>query len=597
MVDRSVVYIADTRDKAVLEFFQNFDGSPVWLNIYGEIENPPKGEWADEAAMFDFNQGCEFSRRSMKFAQEWFICDGKDVTLYDGVFSIGDLISYFLHEMLVPVIKKIAALDKMNPENIITLKDNSRAYLAALEYASSRRKNLIEIKPLETKSPEKNIGLKEIPEQTEKILKILSRVSKIKAALLPPPKNSRGIFSLSADASARVREDGGFTKSRCHLVLPLEMFKPRDLLSRKIYWARASYNIAPRRFDNVALELSQNQQIKKRFVYNGINLWNILGKEIIEMVSGWQGAIDAVKKEGLFDSLKKLRTKFFLTLQDAALENRLIANWCAKSGVSAILVQHGACREDGEFLSGFFPKKKCDKIFVWGMSAVNFYKAFGYDEKNIKIIGHKKFRDYMNGINASELREKSREKYSLRTDEKVILYIPQVYVSLYGFQDARRNNAEFLEICKAFKEMPHLRLIIRFHPSIAHYEMPVIKREIVQRHAPENTIIDSAPSAMEAMACADGVLGAGSTVMLEAAAMGKVLFEDENEKGNLRICERGAGIPYRPVTMSVKKALSIFDNLSQDELTKIRLGQKTLLDMTIGQSDASLIDYLDELRS
>lgn len=595
MAASTIVISKDPRDKNLIDHVTKLNEEILWLPITGDIEPPPVGKWIDETILINIDAGFEIMRKVMFFANTWYLKNGKDITLIQDKFSLGDLICYHILEILPPLIKKAEILDMIKPNKVVCLLDQSHIMNLTKSWCDSRGIEIQIIKPSKIMKKQPNLGLKKISPSQKVKLKISGIIARLKQLLLPPPSVSKGILSLFNPASIRIRKEMG-NIPKVHLILPLEMMKLSDYFNRRIHWAPRTMEIHPQSLslNPLANIISKDPNVKKNFILNGIDFWPVIGKDIMDMISAWEGAIEnASFKNGLFNILKNLNIQYYFTGQDFAWEERLIALWCKTKDICSFHVQHGAFTRKAYLFNDCLPKSRCQKALIWTKCAKSIFSIMGFSEKDIIVWGNPKIYSYKEISRNKNLREKTRNNIGIKPDENVVLLLPSIYVSLYGFSDSRRVNLEFREICKGFKKVSQIRLMIRYHPSLSHYEDIRYKRDIARKYGPPNLIEDPGLSLLESLSCADAVMGGNSTVMVEALAMNKIVFECASYGDFLGIAESKAGLSFNPDEISVERVLKQYINLSDSFKKDLENNRRIYLNEMVESPSIDIEDVLN----
>jgi hypothetical protein len=595
MTERIVVIADNPRDPALRKQVAGMQGEIIWLPITGEIAPPPAGSWYEDFSWLDKASIYQIRRESVSFSNNWYILDGRDITLTPEGISLGSMIGYHIQEILTPLLKMIKVLDSLKPNRVIILDTDTKFARLGKVWSSTRKVDIKKVKPSGINHPDRSFGLRRLDLKRKFLQNIIRIVAGVKLFLFPPGRKSTGVFSLTPDATKRICKGITHDLPDCHLILPMEMFTPKDLFNPGIYWLEVTAEFIPEKPSKSLNKLFKEIDASSNFIFDGLNLWPLVKTQLQDILTAWDDVIDKlIRKERIMERLKRLNAKYYFTGQDFTWENRLFAALFRKEKIRSFLIQHGACTQDTKDLNGCLPSSYCEKALIWGQSSKALYEISGFSSRDIIIWGNPHFYGYQKIAEKGQLRENARARLGISQDERVILFIPPVYVSFYPELDPRRINLEFAQVCRGFGNVPEVRLIIRYHPSISYYENKGLKRDIARNEGPANLIEDPGLSILEAISCADAVMGANSTTLIEGLMMDKIILEDSDYGGFLNMASSGAALPYRSEEKSVADALHKYLHLSDLDREILKKGGEKYLANSISSSGIDIKELLNE---
>jgi hypothetical protein len=482
--------------------------------------------------------------QAYKLAQDWYLANEKDVTIYNGI-SLGCILEiemwYFWRDTLekIEIFSRLLCSESYEVIYLATFENDrlqkifsqlvgeSTAILTISPSISSRLRLWSDrefvkqrLKDLELDRHVRFLVLtwdklrhfrRSRHKNTLDVLALLEQPGSYLADSLLPVLTrfaSSGIVLSHPQQSTKIHQ----TDREVIYILDYMISRLPDLIH--------SIRVLSKRWDSLEklLENSFDHQ------YNGVVLWPVV-KDRIERLVKRKIPLTMVEIEAVTDCLKERQVKVILLVSDAHHGGRLFTLIGNKLGIKSIVLQHGATM--GKW--GYIPLY-ATRFAAWGDLSKEWMIQRGVPPEKVIITGAPRL-DSIVTKNSMSSREALCLQYSIPVSGFILMWaidpIPKT-----------ENSAIFEKLHDAVSRLPWLYLIVRPHPGIEqlHWVFNMVEGN-------ERVILSSSLEDLHSSINAvDVILIQGSTVGIEAMILDKpvVVFQDSTSSLETFYTQTGA---------------------------------------------------------
>lgn len=286
--------------------------------------------------------------------------------------------------------------------------------------------------------------------------------------------------------------------------------------------------------------------------------------------------------------MDKKKIKAIVLRHDVWELQRLSAEVAKKSGVPAIVVQHGVFGEKGE------REIFADKIAVWGDMCADIYESFGNAREKCRVTGNPRLDRFFQrqpGLS----RDQVHETLGLDKDKKTVLFVSGIYRSfLSTYLSGDENQPIISELISMMKAMPRYQLIIKLHP----YEPKDFSEAAIAYYGANNVKLVKEFDLYSLLSAVDLAVTKRSSVGLKAMAVGipVIIVNFEKRKEITPYVDSGAAVEARtPVELRDKIAAGLESQelraILKEKGHKFSVAYAYKLD---GNSSQRVVDFIKE---
>ena len=476
---------------------------------------------------------------SLLLSQNWYKTNGIDLTLHENL-SFGKYIEYQIKGVMNVICRQVAFLDKIKPNKIFLVDDESLISNVTLTYANKRGIQLNIQKPDIKKSAITEwYGARKKEKKKNVVKDILKKLVCCMSEYLGVKKSTNNYFIQQHPHTLTTIDL--LTKKNNHRVVCEGMVKDLGIRRRLILLYKKNTYEASKTFvlEVIISRLDAKSNKLGCLNFRDIEFWHLIKKMYLsEIANSWcEFSTNIFHYEQVF---KKYSIDTLIVLHDAESISRLLVMIAKKNGIVSVIVSHGS--------EGFMSMGHSDVI-----ADIKTYFGESCKQMWIKytIPNHEVFRVSIgeDSLHRTSNRIQKINKNLIYPKLKInknefmnILFISDPYVNYWTTQSRNEPNKVLRLFCQSVSQLTGVNSIIRFHPSSSYYERSEHKFKIINYYKNSNIYIDKCLTIEESIAFSDVVVVGYSSVGLQAIAAGKplVIF-DPFKRDCLRYTEEKAG--------------------------------------------------------
>lgn len=342
------------------------------------------------------------------------------------------------------------------------------------------------------------------------------------------------------------------------------------------------------RYKKIWRGLSNDENFKHTFEYNGISIWKIVKQGLA--IFFLKGVPRAISNINMLDKVAKVKKIKLVVLRNDVKElERTLILGLRQAEIPSLVIQHGILAE-----TNGHNVLLADKFAVWGKAALDWYKSFGNSADKFVITGNISFDRFVNWKPHISKEELCRQ-LNLDQNKEIILFVTQQINKFSSFwtDDLFLLMAE--ELLDAMQQFPDKQLIIKADP---YEDIEPYEKKIKEGCYKNSTVVKNI-DIYNLIFWSDLVITLDSTAGIEAMIFDKPLitFNVTKREDRVPYAKKGAAVGlYRKEELlpAIKSILS-----DEDLIFKLKSARKKFIEeyayRVDGNSGNRVFDLVEDL--